>query len=289
MNDVVNTLIFVIFFLLRVNGVPSGLKIISSRYVPNEIQYPFIVKLERQIIISEVSDVATDSVHICTGAALSASLALTAGHCIDSVNPSKALTDNLRIKCVIRYGPDGLKTADVTSVIRHSSYKYRPPSWQNDIGLVRTKVMQNLVVFGKISPMDINILGGQIITLVGFEPFNNNASLENPSRKQLSFPMKALRARIVRSDKRNQSTVPGVCEVRRCMPSPVQVCPEASGSPMLHSTGIVGINTLSLGNILYCSTHIKTGLIDTGIITPTTPYSDWISFNIYNDIYGQLS
>lgn len=286
MDYIVNTLI--ILFLLRVDGVPSGFKIISSRKA-NGNDYPFVVKLERQVIISEINNVDTsDSVYICTGTALSPTLTLTAGHCIDSTNPSKVLTDNLRIKCVIRYGANGADTVDLLSTIRHSSYKDRLQSMQNDIGLLRTTVMR-LKEFGKISQMDLNMVGGQVISFVGFEPSYNNFSLKTSSRRLFSYPLKAVRARIIRSDKRNATTIPGVCVIRRCVPSTEQVCPEASGSPMLHSTGIVGINTVSLGNFLLCSEQIKTGLIDTGIITPTSPYYDWINYNINRDIYGMIS
>ncbi|XP_026742364.1 trypsin beta-like [Trichoplusia ni] len=240
MNYIVSTLI--LFFLLRVDGVPSGFRILSNRkaYVH---EYPFIVKLERQVIISGISDVdAADSVHICTGTALSTTLTLTAGHCIDSTNPSKVLTNNLRIKCVIRYGIAGTETVDLMSTIRHPSYKDRPRSFQNDIGLLRTTAMR-LNQFGTLSPLDINMVGGQEISFVGYESFYENSSLIAPSRRQISYPKKVLRAKIIRSDTRNATTVPGVCVIRRCVPSSVQVCPEASGSPMLHASGIVGINT----------------------------------------------
>lgn len=274
--------ILLIFSLLQVSSVPSGLKIVKER-IANQDEYPFIVRLERQIILSFSGKIESeDNIHICTCAVLTQSWTVTAGHCIDSAGPVKDLTENLRIKSVLRYGPHNGTIANVISTLQHPSFKDRVRGMQNDIGLLRTEPIR-LKQYAQISALDTNTLGGQEVILTGYGNFKPPTGIA-VSTLSMRNPLMVLKLVIVRYDKTNEYTHSTVCVAKRCIPSSTSICPADSGGPMLHQTGIIGINSLSLENVKLCSLTNKNGLIEMGVlITPTNPYIKWINNNIKRD------
>ncbi|KAJ8737499.1 hypothetical protein PYW08_000094 [Mythimna loreyi] len=268
-------------FLLRIGCVPSGLKIESGRDAKDD-EFPFIVSLESRIILTFGNKMnAVNNVHLCTCVALSPTWTLTAGHCVDSVGPTKDLSDSLRIQTVIRYGSINSSTVEVIASVLHPSFHDPQLKLHNDIGLLRTEIIR-LKKFAVLSTVDINTLGGHDVTLVGHTNANGSLRIGGTDILDKTTPPQLLKLFIVRFDNKNESTLPIKCVVMHCQASS-SLCDGDSGGPMLHSTGVIGINTLSLENIRLCSAVNKNGLVRMDFITPTSPHLKWINENIRRD------
>lgn len=274
--------ILLTYFLLRIGCVPSGLKIESGRDAKYD-EFPFIVRLESRILLTFGNKIsAENNVHLCTGVALSPTWALTAGHCVDSAGPMKDLSENLRLQTVVRYGSVNSSTVEVISSVLHPSFHDPQLKMQNDIGLLRTEIMR-LKTFAVLSTVDINTLGSHDVTLVGHSNANGSLRIGGTDIFDKKTPPQLLKLFIVRFESKNESTLPVKCVALHCQGSS-RLCAGDSGGPMLHATGVVGINSLSLDSIRLCSAVNKYGLVRMDFITPTNPHMKWINKNVRRDV-----
>ncbi|KAH9644204.1 hypothetical protein HF086_008693 [Spodoptera exigua] len=275
--------VYIIFSytLLRVGCMPSGLRIVSN-VTPAEDEYPFIVRLERRIVLKYNNTIAAENnVHICTCAVLSRSLSLTAGHCLNSVGSITNLTNSLTVQTVVRYGAGGGNIAKVVSVIHHPSF-YEPGSvMRSNIGLVRTELIE-LKQYARLSALEIVDLQNRVITLVGYKTIKNSVRIGasgafKPSQLQLLH--------VVAMPHVNQSELKfsTECASIHCLPTST-TCPGDSGGPLLHSTGIIGVSTISLESIQVCSELNNTQLFRMeDIIVLTKPHVQWINDSMTRD------
>ncbi|KAJ8737320.1 hypothetical protein PYW07_000591 [Mythimna separata] len=221
---------------------------------------------------------AENNVHLCTCVALSPTWTLTAGHCVDSAGPAKDLSDSLKIQTVVRYGSINSSTVEVLSSVLHPSFHDRQLKLHNDIGLLRTEVM-HLKTFAVLSTEDINTLGGHEVTLVGHTNANGSLRINGTDILEKKTPPQLLQLFIVRFENKNESTLPMKCVAMHCQVLS-GLCDGDSGGPMLHSSGVIGINSLSLEKIKLCSAVNKHGLVRMDFITPTSPHLKWINETI---------
>lgn len=269
------------YFIPRIGCVPSGLKIETVRDAKND-EYPFLVRLESRITLTFEDKIsAENNVHLCSCVVLRATWSLTAGHCIDSASPMKDLTDILRIQTVIRYGFINSSTAEVTSTVLHPSYHDPLLKMQNDIGLLRTEPIL-LKKFAVLSTVDINTLGGYVVTLAGHPNTNGSLRIGETDISLKMKPAQLLNALVVRYDSNNESMLPAKCVAPRCVSSSSE-CGGDSGGPMMHAGGVVGINTISLDSIKLCSAVNNNGPVRMEFITPTRPHLKWINETIHRD------
>lgn len=278
MHCILSIILFT-YCCLSIGCVRSGLKIESIRDARND-EYPFIMRLESRIILLYEDRIsAENNIHICTCVALSPSWSLTAGHCIDSAGPKKDFSDNLRFQTVVRYGSINSSTAEVLSTILHPSYHDPVLKMQNNIGLLRTEIIR-LKKFVLISAIDINTLNGYEVTLAGHTAINGSLRIGETDTSVERPPSQLLNALLVRYENNNNSMFPAKCVAKGCS-SVSSLCDADSGGPMLHSTGVIGINTLSLENIKLCSAMNQDGLIRMEFIIPTKPHIKWINMNVH--------
>ncbi|XP_022833073.1 serine protease 1-like [Spodoptera litura] len=269
------------YILLQVNCGRSGVKIINS-VIAKEDEYPFIVRLERRILITFNNRIlAENNVHICTCTALSRSLLLTAGHCLKSVGFIKNLTNSLAVQPVVRYGAGGSKLAKVMSVIHHPSFYDPEPKIQSNIGLVRTQLI-GLNQFAKLSELDMIGVGNRVIALAGYRAIKKSVRTEM-GRVYKASQLQVLRLVVMPHDNQIVSGHPMKCTPVYCLPTST-TCDGDSGGPLLHFTGVMGISTTSLEYIKGCSELNKTQSIGMGeIIALTKPHMKWINDNIKRD------
>ncbi|XP_035432835.2 uncharacterized protein LOC118264437 [Spodoptera frugiperda] len=269
------------YILLQVGCGRLGLNIIKNA-IAKEDEYPFIVRLERRILITYNNIfLAENNIHICTCTALSRSLLLTAGHCLNSVGFLRNITDGLVAETVVRYGAGGGKMAKVVSVIHHPSFYVPQLEFRSNIGLVRTELIE-LKLFAKLSAIDMDGIGNQLITIAGYKATNKSVRL-GKDRVLKASRLQLLRVVVKTRDIQPTSTYPMACKAVHCLPTST-TCDGDSGGPLLHPSGVVGISTASLEYIKGCSEVNKTASISMEeTITLTKPHIKWISDNIRRD------
>lgn len=242
-------------------------------------KYPYIVRLELQFTV-EGRAVAT---HLCSCSALTHTWTLTAAHCFDDLAPGYEL--------VVRFGSRRPQDANavaarVLKYILHPFYKRIKPTssdthyiLENDVSMFKTDPIL-LPVYGKISSVDYMSLIGQKATAAGYGNTNgtsNNGDMEFKTTLILNKPLQILEvtmARCINDGPIKEIINPSICLLRKCGQS-VSICAGDSGGPLLHESGIVGVNSLAV--ITDCALipdHMRSNTI--GIVTAISPFIEWI-------------
>ncbi|XP_068628323.1 granzyme M-like [Battus philenor] len=265
-----NCILFLL--VLEHSDTKSPLRIIGGKDV-DPGAYPYVVRMELRIIRKNGT---LKFWHICTASALSATWALTAGHCVQKK----------RKGLVVRYGhaPFSLTTAlfsDVVSTVLHPLFTNVALGWQrkvtkNDIGLLKTTPMM-ISSYSKLSAVDYLTLYGHEILISGYGITNKtlpDGQSMSGSTLQLQMPLQVLKLLVVKC--RQRRLLPGICLARQCGPKLKTVCGGDSGGPLFHPSGQIGV--LSLGEkTKYCLIRTtKRRVIVAGQSSPISPYIEWI-------------
>lgn len=264
-----------VFLISFTRNVDTRLRIIGGKDA-DEHKYPYIVRLQHQFPILGLDTVG--HIHVCTCAVIPSTWTLTAAHCLEyPENPH-----NVELKPVIRYGPledmwSKKTISEVLLSIKHPGYRYGSLVFNinNDIGLLKSKAI-TLNEYARVSALDFVTLVGQEVILVGYGITNSTKGFIDDAT-EAGKPLQMLDVIVVQCDKKNVDMTPAVCVASRCGQTS-GICKGDSGGPMLHPSGVVGINSLGSKNFeKFCSLKLKIPNYDVAVITPISPYVDWIS------------
>uniref|UniRef100_A0A2A4J845 Peptidase S1 domain-containing protein n=1 Tax=Heliothis virescens TaxID=7102 RepID=A0A2A4J845_HELVI len=248
------------------------LRIIGGSDV-NGVDYPYIVKIEYQIIIDGQSNVAMTDI-FCTGAVLAPTWTLTAGHCLEL---EKTKTDGFSMKIYIRYGTlENNSVSNLIFSVQHPAYRQTLYNLNNDIALLKTEKI-SLTQYARVSALDFTTMAGQEVILTGFG-LTNTTNGKVGIASSVNKPLQLLRVVIVHCNEIQENTLkPAMCLARRCGMSS-GLCPGDSGGPMIHASGIVGVNSIGPYELAaFCTMKPTDPVYDTAGVTPTSPFVDWIT------------
>ncbi|XP_050361920.1 trypsin-like [Nymphalis io] len=206
----------------------KSVKIIGGRDALNN-EFPYALRLEVKIVKNISDSNKTMYKRVCSGAALSSNWILTAAHCYQK-----------KIEFVARYNsyfPNEIgKISPILKFFIHPQYnEQRFQLNQNDIALC---LSQNLTVsqYGKISAVDYKALVGHKVRILGFGITNATASV-----KPLQVLDGMMNNCLEWDNTYYKATM--MCVVPLCG-TKATACPGDSGGPVVHSSGIVGVNSL---------------------------------------------
>ncbi|XP_046961961.1 serine protease 1-like [Vanessa cardui] len=227
--------------ILKFVSCEAALRIIGGRDAL-ENEFPYAIRLEVKIIKNDNKSIAY--VKTCSGAAVSSKWILTAAHCY-----RKELEYVARYN---RYFPNNIgEISPILKVYIHPQYnEERFGLRQNDVALF---LSQNVLVsqFGKISAVDYKGLVGHKVNIIGFG-ITNSSTFEQP----LQVLDGMLNNCLEMEKKILLYTAKMMCVVPFCGVK-AKACPGDSGGPVIHSSGIIGVNSLTIGhchesqNIIY--------------------------------------
>ncbi|PZC80310.1 hypothetical protein B5X24_HaOG214919 [Helicoverpa armigera] len=270
------TTLYLLFtiFIKENNCKHQGLRIIGGTDAI-EADFPYIAKYEYLIHIHKEPN-RVENEHVCSGSVLTPTWSLTAAHCLDIKR--KKVGKRFTVIPIIRYGT--LESNAISNVLfsfTHPAYKHtRLNTVENDIGLVQTENIP-LKQYGRVSALDFITMVGQQATVAGFGLTNSSDGTVDSTTK-LKKPLQLLDVVVVHC--KDNGLKPALCLARRCGKSS-GVCPGDSGGPMLHASGIVGVNSIGPDDLeLFCSMNETGPIYDAAGVTPTSPFIDWISNTI---------
>lgn len=268
-----------------IGRVRSDFRIMGGKDA-DESKYPYIVKLDHEITFLQEPNTPLKYFQVCTCSVLTSIWTLSAAHCF-GLKYGKVI-DNIKAAPVIRYGSisSSWATTPIKLVVIHPAFRNRiMNSATNDIGLAKTEPI-SLNEYARVSAIDFSTLVGQEVNLVGYGITNSSKGIAGDAT-EVGKPLQILDAVVIACDKGNVDITPAVCVARRCGQSS-GICHGDSGGPMIHSSGVVGVNSLGADKFFeFCFLESNAPNYGVAVITPTSPFVDWISETITKD--SQLS
>lgn len=274
----------VIISMIGLRGSASYLRVVGGIDAEPD-EYPYVGRMEVRYQLPEPSIAS-----VCSAASLSANWALTAAYCVQTLNKLTSLIDAKATQplAIITYKTeydDPGKAERFTEIIStHVFPSYRAyvgvhsgPRQQvtrNDIALVKTKTME--LSYGKLSAVDFRTLIGQSATAVGFG--NLHADGVVASSRLLKKPLQKVKV-VIKTCEPIYPIMPNLCLTPRCGQR-ASLCSGDSGGPVIHASGIVGVNAQGP---LECGLAQVRRSIGLPFITPVSPYIDWIRDVISKD------
>ncbi|XP_046961958.1 serine protease 1-like [Vanessa cardui] len=252
--------------ILKFVSCEAALRIIGGRDAL-ENEFPYAIRLEAKVTDSDNYSIILDQ--FCSGAAVSSKWILTAAHCYRK-----------ELEYVARYNwYFSNNIGEIRPILKayiHPQYnEERFGLRQNDVALF---LSQNLLVsqFGKISAVDYKGLVGHKVNIIGFG-ITNSSTYEQP----LQVLDGMLNNCLEKEKKYSFYNAKMMCVVPFCGVK-AKGCPGDSGGPVIHSSGIIGVNSLTSGrchksqNIIY---HPGTSAV---VISMISHELEWISNVISN-------
>ncbi|KAJ8718100.1 hypothetical protein PYW07_006030 [Mythimna separata] len=181
----------------------------------------------------------------------------------------------------------------VTDVITHPSYRDRTADLFNDIAMIKHEPI-SLNQYARVSGLDYVTMIGQEVTLFGYGKTTKLVNLNNKTSTYvvndattLGKPLQFLDGVVAKCNILNIVLKPCMCIARRCG-KVSGICPGDSGGPVLHDSGVVAVNSIIQGsNEEFCLLKPVAPFYDAVGVTPTSPYIDWISSLIGNEVPKQ--
>ncbi|XP_045760667.1 serine protease 1-like [Maniola jurtina] len=249
----------------------TSLRIYGGRDAARD-EFPYVVRIEQYTTLF-LNGKTVRTMRICTGAALTPSWILSAAHCVDTDafnNKNKTL--------VARYGSYFPKYPGKTSTIfdakihpTFQSLNLFDPSIKhaarNDLCLLRS---EGIVVnhYGKLSPVDSR-------SLIGHEAYSLGFGITNASDYQK--PLQVLTGMLYDCKAEYDIYIYMLCLMPQCGIQTI-ICGGDSGGPVVHPSGIVGVNVIARG---HCDENVPTGT-EASILSTISGSFDWISNIIAN-------
>ncbi|XP_032527659.2 plasma kallikrein-like [Danaus plexippus] len=245
------------------------LRVVGGRdALPGE--FPYVLSMGFSVLLPNNTKIYET---YCSCACLKPTWTLTAAHCIES--PS-SLEIPETAESVIRYHkiPNEVGYAKILSMFINPNYVSLSNFWlNNDVGLLKTEFI-DISTYGKLSAVDYTTLYGYQIFAVGYGLTEDD---EGRMKVPLSInkTLQVVNAVIIKC-KENIHPVfclTGVCGRWSAL------CPGDSGAPVIHSSGIVGVNSASSMNECERRQNSKpenTLETSVGMITPISPFVNWI-------------
>lgn len=253
----------------------SSLRVYGGRDALRD-EFPYVVRIE-EMTRTATEDETTPKTTFwrrCTGAALTSSWILSAAHCHsegDYTNPHQ--------KLVARYNSyfpkyKG-KIRPILEVKIHPTYTNHSTElvMKDDICLFRSEGI-SVSRFGVLSPVEYKSLIGHEASTLGFGGTNSS---------EYKKPLQVLKGMLYDcSEETSIEYVYMLCLMPRCGVQ-TTICGGDSGGPVVHSSGIVGVNSMSKGDC-----HENSKYLDVVRGTPASllalvsPNLDWISNIISN-------
>lgn len=288
---------FCLYFRLHefVPTESSGKRRIIGGKNADEDKFAYIVRLQYQILFNGHGDtLLLKQLHSCTAAVLTPIWSLSAAHCFLFGESLNVKIQNISTRLIVIYGP--VKKRAVSEVLRtvsHPAYKLRYYDLSNDIGLTKHEPII-LKEYARVSALDYVTMIGQEVTLTGYGITNATAIIgdKNPQLIEiasdattLGLPLQFLDAVVVNCEQSAKIKINGgMCLARACGQMS-GLCPGDSGGPLLHQSGVVAVNSIgSLQIHSLCNLQPHPAFYDPAGVTPTSPYIDWISKIIKNEV-----
>lgn len=290
MDFVYFSLVILIFWSVVVSRAGAGARARSASFRviggrdarPGSL--PYVVRVEARLQVTAAADGAVVSrrhVHVCTAAALARAWTLSAAHCCfppHAVALPPRRTMRLERRMVLRLGAaleddDGF--SDVLECVKPPSGRsFYHPAMVDDVVLLRTQQLP-LREYARLSALDYRAAFGRRVTVLGFGNTNHSGVIADTLT--LRRPLQVVDAMWSRCDL--ESLYPYVCAVEACARH-AAVCPGDSGGPVLHASGVVGVNSrATVGNNCQMKTD-ATRYSFIVYIVPVSTYVDWIADTI---------
>ncbi|XP_061382100.1 mite allergen Der p 3-like [Danaus plexippus] len=269
-----------LIFLITLNSISApfndqhsklkeNLRIVGGRdALPGE--YPYVLSMGLSILLSNNTKIYDP---YCSCACLKPTWTLTAAHCIES---SRSYRVPETAESVIRYHktPNEVGYAKILSMFINPNYVSALIFWlNNDVGLLKTESI-GIPTYGKLSAVDYTTLYGFQIFAVGYGLTEDD---EGRMKKALHInkTLQVVNAVIIKC---KENIYPVFCLTGVCGRWSA-LCPGDSGAPVIHSSGIIGVNSASRRDQCKSRKNSKPkNSMETsvGMITPISPFMNWI-------------
>ncbi|KAF9422340.1 hypothetical protein HW555_001930 [Spodoptera exigua] len=277
--------LFIAILVFDIRGLDSALRIIGGSYVDVE-ELPYVARLRHFVVIDAEDQHTEEDENLCSCAILTPLWTLTAAHCfiefdvyVQKVQKYKQLGIPYSISAghKVSYGPLENNTKSVIQYFQHPAYAHNQFMLTNDIALVKTRPIF-LNIYGFLSAVDYKIVVGHRAIVAGYGSRYIPGPVGNTMNFSHSPEMPLMKLEVVVVNCHDNSRVkPSMCIARRCG-RPSHLCVGDSGGPLIHPSGIIGINSMGPKDLQnFCVLKSKLPVFDVGIMTPVSPFIDWIS------------
>ncbi|XP_045764943.1 kallikrein-2-like [Maniola jurtina] len=217
-------------------------------------EFPYVVRIEEHTTLFFNGKTEREIWNRCTGAALTSSWILSAAHCVEEDD-----FNNKNKKLAARYNSYFPKYPGKTSTIFEAKIHPTYTSYlgyvedhnidnelKNDLCLFRS---EGIVVnhYGKLSPVDYR-------TLIGHEAYTLGFGGTNAS--EYRKPLQVLKGMLYECNKEYTDSIYELCLMPQCGIQ-TTICGGDSGGPVVHPSGIVGVNSDSVGDCDEYSTSLN--------------------------------
>lgn len=254
----------------------TSLRIIGGRDSVGP-EFSFVARLEFKVERQSqtASNVTVLYYPICTCSVITPVWTLTAFHCVQNWDK---LEDLAKGKHIIRYGPPynkptAAKESEVIDVLEYPVIRPKLVSF-DDIALLKT-LSVNLEKYGKISSVPGGSLLFQEVFAVGYGRTNSSNSKQQILQPTLTLskPLQVVKGMLVKC---LNLQYPMMCLNQACG-QPTSMCSGDSGGPVIHSSGIVALNSQAP---IYSNCQMMSDVYrkaEFATVLPLHLYIDWIS------------
>ncbi|XP_045458142.1 chymotrypsin-like elastase family member 1 [Melitaea cinxia] len=242
----------------------AALRVIGGRDALRE-EFPFAIKLEIKEENLVEDKIVVNYEPLCTGAALTSEWILSAAHCYDKTLKTFARFNSYFPKEKGQISP----ILDVHIHPQYIEYKF---SAYYDMGLFRSK---NILVsrYAKISALDYTALFGHEVNILGFGA--TNASINEKPLQVLNGMINKCSS--VTNNFKILYEYSPLCVVSSCRVE-ATICGGDSGGPVVHPSGIVGVNSMAENGCDEFTTSLELAPgTSASIIAVVSSALDWIS------------
>lgn len=267
----------------RVNLRSGPLRVMGGRNATTG-EFPYVMRM------GMLTDKSRIFAFMCTCSLLKPTWSLTAAHCIDGMRGSEKPSVKKNETWVIQYDIstfNGTDTRIILSSIMYSSFNIYTSKKRiydtritNDIGLLLSEEVP-VFKYAKISAVDYSSLLGHRVLALGYGRTTGPEGIYDIADK-LNKSLQVLD--VIVSDCGSFDVGRTVVKPSFCIMGPCgkwsNVCHGDSGGPVLHSSGVIGVNTATEPKNCAKQSDERPNykFIDfAGVITPVSPYVDWIS------------
>ncbi|XP_050362087.1 trypsin CFT-1-like [Nymphalis io] len=257
--------------ILKLLSCEAALRILGGRDALRD-EFPFAVRLEAQLTVENInrSKNIVEYHQLCTGAVVTPKWILTAAHCYFKNISTFARYNSYFPKHMGEISP-------ILEVYIHPQFTQRR-IWanQNDVALF---LSQNILVsqYAKLSAVDYKTLVGHKVSILGF-----GATNATKSEKPLQV-LEGMMNKCFESEKDFiDFAATMMCVVPLCGLE-ATICGGDSGGPVVHSSGIVGVNSMSVDDCDEFTTKFKrTPGTSASIVAMISHELNWVTNVISN-------